>query len=99
MPGIYGSELVSKFGSAYGNRTRLSALRGPCPKPIDERAARSPGNVNRWVVVVNARQSSGPLQQSLAPSRNWVHAGLCLLCFLLHNDSDVPAACAPQSQE
>jgi hypothetical protein len=27
-------------GSAYGNRTRLSALRGPCPKPIDERARR-----------------------------------------------------------
>ena len=25
-------------GSAYGNRTRLSALRGPCPEPIDERA-------------------------------------------------------------
>src|SRR5262245_8776576 len=27
-------------GSAYGNRTRLSALRGPCPEPIDERAVR-----------------------------------------------------------
>ena len=26
-------------GSAYGNRTRLSALRGPCPNRIDERAA------------------------------------------------------------
>jgi hypothetical protein len=23
--------LVVSFGSAYGNRTRLSALRGPCP--------------------------------------------------------------------
>jgi hypothetical protein len=31
-------ELVKINGSAYGNRTRLSALRGPCPKPIDERA-------------------------------------------------------------
>src|SRR5262245_29036116 len=30
-------------GSAYGNRTRLSALRGPCPKPIDERANRTFG--------------------------------------------------------
>src|SRR5262245_51142319 len=29
-------------GSAYGNRTRLSALRGPCPEPIDERATRLP---------------------------------------------------------
>ena len=27
-----------RVGSAYGNRTRLSALRGPCPEPIDERA-------------------------------------------------------------
>src|SRR5712671_2153433 len=29
-------------GSAYGNRTRLSALRGPCPNRIDERATRRP---------------------------------------------------------
>src|SRR6266536_1027726 len=29
---------LSINGSAYGNRTRLSALRGPCPNRIDERA-------------------------------------------------------------
>jgi hypothetical protein len=26
------------FGSAYGDRTRISALRGPCPNRLDERA-------------------------------------------------------------
>jgi hypothetical protein len=25
-------------GSAYGDRTRISALRGPCPNRLDERA-------------------------------------------------------------
>lgn len=38
-PPVVGSH---KVGSAYGNRTRLSALRGPRPKPIDERANRKP---------------------------------------------------------
>ena len=28
-----------KSGDPYGTRTRVSALRGPCPKPLDERAA------------------------------------------------------------
>jgi hypothetical protein len=27
-----------KQGSAYGGRTRISALRGPCPNRLDERA-------------------------------------------------------------
>jgi hypothetical protein len=27
-----------KSGSAYGDRTRISALRGPCPNRLDERA-------------------------------------------------------------
>src|SRR5688500_18052387 len=27
----HGSGVASRVGSAYGNRTRLSALRGPCP--------------------------------------------------------------------
>src|ERR1700730_10532119 len=28
-----------KSGSAYGDRTRISALRGPCPNRLDERAS------------------------------------------------------------
>lgn len=27
-------------GSAYGSRTRVPALRGPCPRPLDERAVK-----------------------------------------------------------
>jgi hypothetical protein len=27
-----------ELGSAYGDRTRISALRGPCPNRLDERA-------------------------------------------------------------
>jgi hypothetical protein len=29
---------LPSLGSAYGDRTRISALRGPCPNRLDERA-------------------------------------------------------------
>lgn len=40
--GLMAKGVANQLGSAYGNRTHLSALRGPRPEPIDERATREP---------------------------------------------------------
>src|SRR6266513_4716262 len=48
-------------GSAYGNRTRLSALRGPCPEPIDERAQREVMLLNMVWMSMTGRGSAGSL--------------------------------------
>ena len=35
-PGVYAWVITTKLGTEYGNRTRLSDLKGQRPKPIDE---------------------------------------------------------------
>jgi hypothetical protein len=34
-----GCKLLSEFGVPYGNRTRVAAVKGRCPRPLDERDA------------------------------------------------------------
>ncbi len=58
--------MLKEFGVPYGNRTRVAAVKGRCPRPLDERDAwlgvRALRQA-RYVTVVNCRVSNGPLQQ------------------------------------
>jgi hypothetical protein len=31
--------MIDSFGVPYGNRTRVAAVKGRCPRPLDERDA------------------------------------------------------------
>ena len=71
-----------EVGSAYGNRTRLSALRGPCPEPIDERANRVPGILEHAPVVSISRKGLKHARLTGAgeagvPARRRAKANIC----------------------
>ena len=35
--------MIDSFGVPYGNRTRVAAVKGRCPRPLDERDADGEG--------------------------------------------------------
>ena len=54
--------MIDSFGVPYGNRTRVAAVKGRCPRPLDERDAdgelvvqrRKRVTVSYWIVGVKS---------------------------------------------
>ena len=58
------AKMLEEIGVPYGNRTRVAAVKGRCPRPLDERDAwlgvRALRQA-RYVTVVNCRVSNARL--------------------------------------
>jgi hypothetical protein len=86
--------MVDSFGVPYGSRTRVAAVKGRCPRPLDERDAYGEKfvrllqtryvNVTRWTLSNEARAESndarGESNQECAESNET--GGLLILPLL-----------------